>query len=220
MTKPLTVDTSRLQAAGETLHSTVFPPFPAPVAAAGTDAISAAINETMPIIEAPVADGLPAAKAALDQTATKMASAAAIYSTADQTLGQQLAVQQFADAQPRARATASPADTIALTMSAAADDAAAALTETDIASQVGQFVAGAGMATSTAQNIAQGVQGVQGVVGSFSAGATPAEDDENEPETTEDGAAAGEPMLESVPVHSLAGTSPAGSDRGGQRAAE
>ncbi|NTY60701.1 hypothetical protein [Mycolicibacterium sphagni] len=218
MAEPLTVDTSRLHAAGETLQGVVFPSFPAPVTAAGTDAMSAAINATMPIIEAPVADGLPAAKAALDQTAAKMASAATIYSDADHTLGRQLGTQEFATAQPGARASALRTASTEPEQVAATDEAsAAAFSGAEIASQMTQFVAAAAMVTSGAQTISQSVQGV---VGSFSGSAMPpaTEDEADEQQAT--GATAGEQALEGVPVQSATGPSPAGSDRGGQRAVQ
>ncbi|KZS58302.1 hypothetical protein A4G26_14400 [Mycobacterium kansasii] len=95
MAEPLAVDPARLIAAGSKLAELVFPTLPAPIAATGSDPISAAINETMPGIESLVSDGLPGVTAALKRTATSMATAADIYSKADQSLGDALTQYQF-----------------------------------------------------------------------------------------------------------------------------
>ena len=83
----LFVDTSRLEAAGNVLQELDFPVAPAPIVVAGTDPVSAAIKETLPIIESPVTEGLPAVKAALTRTGASIAAAAGIYSDTDQRLG-------------------------------------------------------------------------------------------------------------------------------------
>jgi hypothetical protein len=90
MARPLIVDTARLETAGITLESLAFPSPPPPIAAAGSDTASAAINATMPEIESPVLDGLPAVKAALMNTAANISAAANIYAQADHTLGENL----------------------------------------------------------------------------------------------------------------------------------
>jgi hypothetical protein len=95
MVRPLIVDTSRLETAGNTLESLAFPSPPPPIAAAGSDTASAAINATMPQIESPVLDGLPAVRAALMSTAANIATAATIYAQADQTLGENLMQLRF-----------------------------------------------------------------------------------------------------------------------------
>lgn len=102
MAEPLAVDPARLIAAGSKLAELVFPTLPAPIAATGSDPLSAAINETMPGIESLVSDGLPGVSAALKRTATSMSTAADIYSKADQSLGDALTQYQFdSDGQQR-----------------------------------------------------------------------------------------------------------------------
>ncbi|SOJ56773.1 ESX-1 secretion-associated protein EspJ [Mycobacterium simulans] len=95
MTETLTVDSSRLSAAGAKLAGLVFPTLPAPIAATGSDPISAAINATMPRIESLVDEGLPGAKAALTKTGTSMATAAEVYAKADQSFAESLKRYQF-----------------------------------------------------------------------------------------------------------------------------
>lgn len=90
MAEPLTVDPARLIAAASKLTELVFPTPPAPVTVPGSDAVSAAINQTMPGIESLVTDGLPGVTAALKRTATSMGTAADVYTKADQSLGQAL----------------------------------------------------------------------------------------------------------------------------------
>ncbi|OBK13736.1 hypothetical protein [Mycobacterium asiaticum] len=90
MAEPLAVDPARLIAAAGKLTDLVFPAPPAPIAATGSDAVSAAINETMPAIESLVTDGMPGVSAALKRTATSMGTAADIYAKADQSLGEAL----------------------------------------------------------------------------------------------------------------------------------
>ena len=95
MAEPLAVDPARLIAAGNKIAELVFPKAPAPIAATGSDSVSAAINETMPGIESLVSDGLPGVTAALKRTATSMSTAADIYSKADQSLGEALKQYEF-----------------------------------------------------------------------------------------------------------------------------
>ncbi len=93
MVEPLNVDPARLLDAGNQLRGLIFPQPPASMAATGSDAVSAAINATMPNIESLVSDGLPGVKAALTRTSTSMAEAADTYIKADQSLGD--ALRQF-----------------------------------------------------------------------------------------------------------------------------
>lgn len=95
MTQPLLVDPSRLELAGQELQSLVFPVPPSQIAFTGTDAASAAINETLPAIESPVIDGLPAVKAALTRTGSSMSAAAGMYADTDQRLSDHLDEVQF-----------------------------------------------------------------------------------------------------------------------------
>ncbi len=95
MAEPLAVDPGRLIAAGGKLAELVFPTAPSPIAATGSDSVSAAINETMPGIESLVSDGLPGVTAALKRTASSMSTAADIYTKADQSLGDALTQYQF-----------------------------------------------------------------------------------------------------------------------------
>jgi uncharacterized phage infection (PIP) family protein YhgE len=95
MVEPLTVDPARLQEAGNQIRGLIFPQPPAPIAATGSDAVSAAISATMPNIESLVSDGLPGVKAALTRTATSMAEAADTYKQADQSLGDGLRQFKF-----------------------------------------------------------------------------------------------------------------------------
>ena len=76
MAEPLAVDPSRLKDAGTDLRGQVFPVPPPSIVAPGTDPVSAAINETLPILESPVIDGLRDAKAALTYTASNIDTAA------------------------------------------------------------------------------------------------------------------------------------------------
>ncbi len=87
MVKILAVDPSGLSAAATKLGNMTFPVLPAPEAVTGTDPTAAAINSTLPSIESPVVDGLPAVQASLTQTGSAIASAAAMYAEIDQALG-------------------------------------------------------------------------------------------------------------------------------------
>ncbi|WAC89312.1 hypothetical protein [Mycobacterium sp. Aquia_213] len=95
MPEPLVVDPWQLELAGSTLQDQVLPVPPPPIAATGPDAVSTAINVTMPMIESPVTEGLPAAQAAITATGNKIAAAARMYAETDQKLGDQLAQAQF-----------------------------------------------------------------------------------------------------------------------------
>jgi hypothetical protein len=88
MTEPLLVDPSRLATAGNKLQALAFPAPPSPLSAPGADAVSAAINVTLPIIESPVIEGLPAVDAAVKQTGSSIVTAAELYVETDQALGE------------------------------------------------------------------------------------------------------------------------------------
>ncbi|WP_142274666.1 hypothetical protein [Mycobacterium scrofulaceum] len=88
MTEPLAVDAARLKAAGATLQALALPAPPPPMRAPGADAVSSAINATMPVIESPVVTGLPAVEKALTRTGSSIVAAAAMYAEADQALGE------------------------------------------------------------------------------------------------------------------------------------
>ncbi|RUP07173.1 MAG: hypothetical protein EKK34_00805 [Mycobacterium sp.] len=96
MAEPLAVDPARLIAAASKLGELVFPAPPAPMTVPGSDAMSAAIGQTMPGIESLVSEGLPGVTASLKRTASSMSTAADIYTRADQSLGQALAQYGFA----------------------------------------------------------------------------------------------------------------------------
>lgn len=95
MIEPLVVEPSRLEAAGKALRGLVFPVPPDPIVAPGTDPVSAAVNATLPVIESPVIDGLPAVKAGLTKTGASITAAAGIYTDTDQRLGDHLTEVQF-----------------------------------------------------------------------------------------------------------------------------
>jgi hypothetical protein len=95
MTETLVVDPSRLKAAGITLRGLVLPGAPPPIYATGTDSVSAAINETVPVVESPVVDGLPVVNAAVTRTGSNIATAAGMYAETDQALGDHVGKVQF-----------------------------------------------------------------------------------------------------------------------------
>lgn len=95
MPEHLIVDPFHLELAGATLQSQMLPEPPPPLTATGADAVSEAINVTMPMIEAPVTEGLPAAQAAITATGSKIAAAARMYTETDKKLGNQLGQAQF-----------------------------------------------------------------------------------------------------------------------------
>ncbi|MEZ0352424.1 hypothetical protein [Mycobacterium sp. pR1184] len=101
MPEHLIVDPFHLELAGATLRSQTLPEPPPPLAATGSDAVSEAINVTMPMIEAPVTEGLPAAQAAITATGSKIAAAARRYAETDQKLGDQLNRSQFTGAKDK-----------------------------------------------------------------------------------------------------------------------
>lgn len=90
MTEKLTVDPALLRAAAKELEELIYPAPLSPFDLPGGDPVSAAINKTMPIIEVPVIDGLPAIKAANTATGSRLAVAAGIYADTDRALGNYL----------------------------------------------------------------------------------------------------------------------------------
>lgn len=87
----LTVDPCGLSDAAKRLQSVVLPAAPTAAVIAGTDPAALAIKSTMPAVEAPVVDGLPATASAIRRTGSDMASAAAMYAEVDQTLSDAIA---------------------------------------------------------------------------------------------------------------------------------
>ncbi|MEI7717365.1 MAG: hypothetical protein WCI78_14980 [Mycobacterium sp.] len=98
MAERLNVDPRGLQQAGEALQGLVLPQPPTPLVAAGTDPVSAAVNQTMPEIESPVVEGLPAVNEALRRTGSNIIDAAATYASTDQRLGDVVRRVALADA--------------------------------------------------------------------------------------------------------------------------
>lgn len=89
MAEPLTVDSARLKAAGTKLADIALPVAPPAVdIAEGTDSVSKAVTELMPLMEAPITESLSGVNAALSQTGTSIAIAADRYAETDQLLGE------------------------------------------------------------------------------------------------------------------------------------
>jgi hypothetical protein len=95
MTESLVVDPARLKKAGSAVRDQKLPSSPPPISASGTDSVSAAINETMPVIEAPVSSGLSEVQRALANTGSKVVTAAEMYAETDQLLGEHVGTVQF-----------------------------------------------------------------------------------------------------------------------------
>ncbi|ORW74220.1 hypothetical protein [Mycobacterium saskatchewanense] len=180
MTEPLVVDPSRLEIAGATLRGLVFPALPAQFAITGTDAVSGAIKDTLPVIEGPVIEGLPAVRGALTRTGSSITAAAGMYAATDQRLGEQLDRVQFfaaprkaADGRGAARmsgaAAEQPAD------ETTPDRPADGQTPGPTAPQVNPSAAQYGQTMGTLGTFAQSVmQSVQGPMGSMPGGGSPA----------------------------------------------
>jgi hypothetical protein len=210
MTEPLLVDSSRLETAGNKLRGLVLPAPPPPIVATGTDSVSAAINETLPIIESPVIDGLRDAKTALTKTGSNIATAAGMYAETDQRLGDHLSGVQFlaAGEKPAGGATTDQTGQFGQTASAPAAVAsqvgqvasqvgqAAQLPPVPpqlegVASQVGQVAPQVSQMAGTVSPLAQNVsqvsqsisQSVQGAAGGMSGGGTPAQLADNSTKT-------------------------------------
>ncbi len=109
MTEPLSVDTSRLQAAARALGDLDVPEPPQRLAVAGTDAMSVAINDTLPLVEAPVIGGLPIAESAVKRTASNMSEAAGMYEETDKSSAAHIARGRTVGAAPGTTAPAGAA---------------------------------------------------------------------------------------------------------------
>ncbi|OBG61121.1 hypothetical protein [Mycobacterium sp. E3339] len=211
MIEPLVVEPSRLETAGNTLRDLPFPSPPAPIVAPGADSVSAAVNATLPIIESPVVDGLPAVKAALTRTGSSIAAAAGMYTDTDQRLGDRLTQVQFLAATKESSAGTSgdkpdgaPVDD---------EKPAPKPTPKPPTPQPDQMAGAGGMLGS----VMQGMQGAMGSMqGMQGAGATPAQladsnkpddeardkksDDEVESEASAEGAAPGSETSVGIPT--------------------
>ncbi|MHA7652232.1 hypothetical protein ACX9NE_14110 [Mycobacterium sp. ML4] len=86
MAEELVVDPLLLEAAAAKLGELVYPAPLAPIVVPAEDPVSAAINETLPVIESPVINALPAIKAANTRTSSSLAIAAGIYADTDRRL--------------------------------------------------------------------------------------------------------------------------------------
>jgi len=95
MTDSLVVDPARLKAAGVKLGDQILPAPPPPLSVTGSDSVSTAICETLPIIESPVIAALPDAQTALTNTGSKIVTAADMYAETDQLLGEHVGSVQF-----------------------------------------------------------------------------------------------------------------------------
>ncbi|WP_205877230.1 hypothetical protein [Mycobacterium camsae] len=90
MTETLLVACDCLNIAGDKLSVLVLPRPRPPVAGFGTDPVSAAIEATMPAIEAPVTDSLPTVQAAVTKTGRSIVAAARMYAETDRSAGEEL----------------------------------------------------------------------------------------------------------------------------------
>jgi hypothetical protein len=116
MTESLVVDPARLKAAGVTLRDQVLPVPPPPISATGSDSVSTAINETLPIIESPMVDGLPDAQTALTNTGSKIVTAADMYAETDRLLGEHVGTVQFLAARDQQPTDAATGQTVGATV--------------------------------------------------------------------------------------------------------
>jgi ESX secretion-associated protein EspJ len=228
MTESLRVDPLRLKRAGKTLQEIAFPAPPPPIFAAGADPVSAAVNQTSPIIESPVIAGLPAVEAAIKRTGFSIVTAAGLYAETDQALAEHVDSVQFSATAQRSAVRASTPALMSATATQPADGETpsepapepqpdnAVPGFDDINTSLGQLngVAQAlGPVTQTLQSIMSSVQQATGSMGNT--GASPAQladDTEREQSPTEeaqlvdeasktdDGAAPGDRALEGVPL--------------------
>jgi hypothetical protein len=188
MTDSLVVDPARLKTAGIALRDQVLPVSPPPISATGSDAVSAAINQTLPIIESPVVDGLPDAQTALTNTGSKIVTAADMYAETDQLLGEHVGTVQFLaarDQQSAGAATEQPVSATAGQLLGAeiADKSGEAIAKiNDLTPSVAAVTTNLNQVstvTQAAQPVTQGLQSVmssvQQATGSMgNAGAAPA----------------------------------------------
>jgi hypothetical protein len=197
MTDSLVVDPARLKAAGITLRDQVLPASPPPISATGSDSVSSAINQTLPIIESPVVDGLPDAQTAVTNTGSKIVAAADMYAETDQLLGEHVGTVQFLAArgqQPAGAATEQPVSATAgqLLGTETADeksDETATTSAAAVTTNLNQLSA----MTQASQPVTQGLQSMMSSVqqmtgGMGTAGASPAKlaDDTKSDDTKKD----------------------------------
>jgi hypothetical protein len=154
MTDSLVVDPARLKAAGIALRDQVLPASPPPISATGSDPVSTAVNQTLPIIESPVVEGLPDAQTALTNTGSKIVAAAGRYAETDQLLGEHVGTVQFLAARDQQPAGAM-ADTAGKS-DATADQKTDAAPLEAVATNLSQVSA----MTQAAQPVTQGLQSV------------------------------------------------------------
>ncbi|OMC11912.1 hypothetical protein [Mycobacterium sp. SP-6446] len=164
--------------------------------------MSAAINETLPIIESPVTDGLPAVQAALKKTGSSIAAAAAIYADTDSRLGDHLTRVEFlaAGEKPESAPPDTPEDGKKPSPPKPAPQPGTPMP------QLGQLAGAAGSLGSV-------MQGMQGAMGSMAGGGPkpaqladsnkkdPSSDDEkDQPRPDAEGAAPGAEASQNAPV--------------------
>lgn len=226
MIEPLVVEPSRLETGGNTLQQLPFPTPPPPIVAPGTDAVSAAINSTLPTMESPVTDGLPAVKAALTRTGSSIAAAAAMYADTDRRLGDHLTQVQFLSA-TKASAGGSAGDKPETDKPTDGDKPSPANPTPRPgapAPQPGELAGAAGPLGSVMQGMQGAMGSMQGMQGGASAPAqladstkkdpSSAEDDrlddeeEGRPEASADGAAPGGETTEKAPAEPITPATP------------
>jgi hypothetical protein len=208
MTDSLVVDPARLKAAGIALRDQVLPASPPPISATGSDSVSAAINETLPIIESPVVDGLPDVQTALTNTASKIVTAADMYAETDQLLGEHVGTVEFLaapDQQPTAAAPEQPVSAAAgqLLGVETADNKTDEKADTTPSSALPVNLDQVSAMTQAAQPVTQGLQSVMSSVqqatgGMGNAGAPPAklaDDTENDGTKKPDESTTGDTQL-------------------------
>ncbi|MGF2943970.1 hypothetical protein [Mycobacterium sp. Lab-001] len=215
MTEPLIVDPARLGTAGSALRALAFPAAPPRLVVGGTDALSAAIDETLPLVEAPVVDGLPAVRAAVTRTGSSIAAAAGIYAETDQRLSEHVSRVPFtatgevlASSARRAKTAAAEQPDEAETPRApeSAAPQGFSLPSMPPLGPLTQYGQTAGIAGSTAQNVMQSAQGaVSGMPGGaappaqLSDSTKPEQPGDEAAEAMADGAAPGDQTSESAP---------------------
>ncbi|UXA07127.1 hypothetical protein KXD96_02910 [Mycobacterium sp. SMC-2] len=216
MIEPLVVEPARLETAGNTLQDLPFPVPPAPIVAPGTDSVSAAINSTLPIIESPVTDGLPAVKAALTKTGSSIAAAAGMYTDTDQRLGDHLTQVQFRAA-AKEPVSGSPGDKPDTDKPKDGDKPSTSKPTPQPGTptpQLGQLAGAAGPLGS----VMQGMQGAMGSMqGMQGAGATPAQladSNKRDPSSTDEDRLVDEPKAdeEGGPAEAQAGGAAPGAE--------
>lgn len=222
MTESLVVDPSRLKSAGATLKALEFPAPPAPMSALGADAVSAAINETLPVIESPVIQGLPAVKAMVTRTGSSIVAAANIYAEADQALGEHVDDVRFPSAFRTVGGPVASGLVSGVASNAAKDAPGSQAPEAQPAStvapvnatpnalaQVGEMAQVASPVVQNLQTIMPSVQQAAGSMGSMGStgaptqladeinpsGRSPAEETDHQPEALVEGGAPGDQVL-------------------------